>query len=62
MSALANAIMYAVAAVAALAGIVLLARRAVSEAAVYRQRIASTMLLAFAIILAGFATAARVAI
>jgi hypothetical protein len=62
MSALANAIMYAVAAVAGLAGIILLARRAASEAAVYRQRIASTMLLAFAIILAGFATAARVAI
>jgi drug/metabolite transporter superfamily protein YnfA len=59
MSGGATFIMYAVAAVAGLAGAIVVGRRARDEAAVYRHRIAGTMLLALAAILAAFATAAR---
>jgi energy-converting hydrogenase Eha subunit E len=52
-------IMYAIAAVAALASLGVVVRPARSEPAVYRKRIAGTMLLALALILAGFATAVR---
>ncbi len=58
----ASLIMYGVAGVSALAGGFVATRRAPDAAAVYRRRIAGTMFIAFAIILAGFATAARFAI
>jgi hypothetical protein len=59
MSERATLIMYAVAAVAALAGLAVVARPTRSEPALYRKRIAGTMLLALALILFGFATAVR---
>ncbi len=52
----ANLIMYGVAGVAALSGIAVIARPAADAPAVYRRRIAGTMLFAFALILASFAT------
>ena len=62
MSEAANLIMYAVAAASLLAAALVLARRPASEAALYRKRIAGTMLLALALILFGFATAVRTTI
>jgi len=52
----ATTIMYLVALAALVVGVVLIARPTPSEAAVYRHRIFATMLIAFAVILAGFAT------
>ena len=50
------AIMYLAGLAALIAGVVVIARPTPSEASVYRHRIFGTMLIAFAIILAGFAT------
>jgi len=52
----ATTIMYLVALAALVVGVVIIARPTPSEAAVYRHRIFGTMLIAFAVILAGFAT------
>ena len=49
-------IMYAVAGVFAILGLVVVTRRAVTDAAIYRRRIVGTMLLALSLILAMFAT------
>lgn len=54
-------IMYGVAAVFALLGLIVVTRRAASAAAVYRRRIGGTMLLALSLILAVFATTFRLA-
>ena len=58
----ASLIMYAVAALSGIAGGAVLYGRPADEAARYRKRIAGTMLIALAFILASFATAARTAI
>jgi hypothetical protein len=54
-------IMYGVAGIALLLGLVVVTRRAATEAAVYRRRITATMLLALSLILAVFATTFRLA-
>ena len=48
--------MYLAGLAALIVGVVIIARPTPSEASVYRHRIFGTMLIAFAIILAGFAT------
>ncbi len=50
-----STLMYAVAAVCAIAGTALFLRATPTEAQVYRHRIFATMLIAAALILAGFA-------
>ena len=49
-------IMYGVAVVALLLGVIVITRRAVGDAAIYRRRITGTMLLVLSLILAVFAT------